>query len=259
MPFIKVSLSRKCEECNLTFKYPSILQRHIKNNHSLKHACQKCPDRFNNMHQLRSHVSINHPKLECPVDGCSYSTNKNQSFKNHIDRMHGENSVLCTVTGCGFTTSYIRLRRHMIEMHSDLTNGISSRGSSPQDSEDGLSEVEEDTTMSSVHLEHSIRQLKCSKCEKRFVTQQQLQRHDKNVHLKIYKTYKRERKYKCDECPKNFTTPGLLADHVAVHKGETPYECQRCVKKFSARARFAVHLSKYHAISIKDLANAVAL
>ncbi|KIH63423.1 hypothetical protein ANCDUO_06275 [Ancylostoma duodenale] len=34
--------------------------------------------------------------------------------------------------------------------------------------------------------------------------------------------------------------------------GLKPYHCANCGSSFYARARFAVHLSKYHRISIRD-------
>ncbi|KAE9412831.1 hypothetical protein Angca_003768, partial [Angiostrongylus cantonensis] len=74
------------------------------------------------------------------------------------------------------------------------------------------------------------------------------------VHEKAYAHYRRARKYVCDweGCEKTFTTSGLLEDHLNSHKGVKPYSCRSCGISFSARSRFAVHLSKYHRMSIRD-------
>ncbi|ETN79699.1 zinc finger, C2H2 type [Necator americanus] len=74
------------------------------------------------------------------------------------------------------------------------------------------------------------------------------------VHERRYTQRSRPLKYTCDwpDCARAFASPGLLQDHVNAHRGVRPYQCTNCGCSFSARARFAVHLSKYHRMSIRD-------
>ncbi|VDM52706.1 unnamed protein product [Angiostrongylus costaricensis] len=44
----------------------------------------------------------------------------------------------------------------------------------------------------------------------------------------------------------------ISAFHTTFVSGIKPYSCRSCGISFSARSRFAVHLSKYHKMSIRD-------
>ncbi|CAB3405115.1 unnamed protein product [Caenorhabditis bovis] len=79
------------------------------------------------------------------------------------------------------------------------------------------------------------------------------------VHERAYAECRKEngkaKKFACPfvECGKSFATRGGVADHLNErHTGERPYRCETCRQDFAARARFAVHLKKYHQMSIKS-------
>ncbi|KAK6053768.1 zinc finger, C2H2 type [Cooperia oncophora] len=103
--------------------------------------------------------------------------------------------------------------------------------------------------------------MQCALCGKYYRNPYLLKRHIRSVHDKAYSQYRRTRKNVCswEGCEKAFTTPGLLEDHMNYHKGITPYRCNSCDMSFAARARFAVHLSKYHRMSIRDYTSMAGL
>ncbi|CCD68954.2 Putative zinc finger protein F56D1.1 [Caenorhabditis elegans] len=113
----------------------------------------------------------------------------------------------------------------------------------------------------------------CEICLKTFTLRDNLRKHVRVYHSensqKVVKSTgpKHQEQYKCDRkskdgdettCGKTFRTEQALHDHFNVHDGIKPYSCHTCNQKFHARDRFAVHLSKYHQTSIKDLTARVA-
>ncbi|KAK6018563.1 zinc finger, C2H2 type [Ostertagia ostertagi] len=103
--------------------------------------------------------------------------------------------------------------------------------------------------------------MQCARCGKQYRSPYLLKKHIRSVHDKAFSQYRRTRKNVCnwEGCGKAFTTNGLLEDHLNYHKGITPYCCNSCNVSFSARARFAVHLSKYHRMSIRDYTSVTSL
>ncbi|CAO4365868.1 unnamed protein product [Caenorhabditis nigoni] len=106
------------------------------------------------------------------------------------------------------------------------------------------------------------RRFSCEVCSKVFMKWEYVRKHFNACHSKqktprvIKKQFKCERKSLKDGedlCGKSFRTEQALQDHYNVHEGVQPYACVTCNQRFYARDRFAVHLSKYHLTSIKDL------
>ncbi|KAI6234080.1 hypothetical protein M3Y99_00841600 [Aphelenchoides fujianensis] len=241
----------KCPHCGKIFKRAGNLKDHISKQHASEFVCRQCKAEF----ESRERPPRAHPRRPlAAVPGRAvhlFKTPNQHMLKRHMKQMHGQNSYLCSI-------SWLRAHRHMIEAHSDrLPNSPANVGLRQSG---GLRRRRKRRTPRGPDENdaNSSRKLVCTKCKKRFATQILLRRHNNAVHLKVYKTFKREHKYKCTECPKAFKTPGTLDDHLAGHRGETQYECERCQKSFIARAQFAVHLRKYHAMSIKDVTKAAA-
>uniref|UniRef100_A0A915CA06 C2H2-type domain-containing protein n=2 Tax=Parascaris univalens TaxID=6257 RepID=A0A915CA06_PARUN len=95
----------------------------------------------------------------------------------------------------------------------------------------------------------------CGICRKRFRTLRNEKRHYRRVHDRTYKKPDRERKYRCDEqgCGRTFYLPAKLREHQAFHKGENVISCNTCKKYFKSRSLYAVHLRRYHQLSIRDV------
>ncbi|CAL2033395.1 unnamed protein product [Caenorhabditis brenneri] len=105
----------------------------------------------------------------------------------------------------------------------------------------------------------------CHLCEKTFTMIDNLRKHIRSFHSEnskkeVKKYVRKPNQFKCDRkstneetCGKTFRTEQALQDHFNVHDDLKPYKCLTCNQGFHARDRFAVHLSKYHLTSIKDL------
>ncbi|VDN28959.1 unnamed protein product [Gongylonema pulchrum] len=95
----------------------------------------------------------------------------------------------------------------------------------------------------------------CQKCDKIFGSMHNARRHWNRVHLKCYTERKRSKKLTCkfEDCAQRFPCLSKLQDHLSsAHSEDALIECETCAKKFRTRAQFAVHLRRYHLVSIKD-------
>ncbi|CAD5216111.1 unnamed protein product [Bursaphelenchus xylophilus] len=178
------------------------------------------------------------PALSCIEVNCTYKTDAQRKLKQHVKRAHTGDVVICSVDGCGFSAKYWCLQKHVREFHGHGASG---------------SEV------NSVSVSDLASSVGCGSCSKSFSTQIQLKRHVARVHDKRYTEKPRDKQHKCnvDGCSKSFRTPGALDDHMNTHSDDRPFECQRCDKAFHGRASLAVHLRRYHLVSIKDFAKTI--
>lgn len=108
-----------------------------------------------------------------------------------------------------------------------------------------------------------LKNYKCEKCEKSFVTKCELQRHSFNhstekpfvceycgneyrfkaalsVH---YRLHSGERPYRCDYCPKEFIHLSSYTGHRRKHTGEKPFHCKVCGKTFVVKRALTSHMS----------------
>ncbi|XP_021195531.3 zinc finger protein OZF-like [Helicoverpa armigera] len=92
----------------------------------------------------------------------------------------------------------------------------------------------------SEHSQSDLESLKCPTCGKIFKSQQTLKTHEK-IHG--------ERKLiMCDVCGKGFTTSGILKAHLETHKEnrERTFACKHCGKKFFTKTILLSHMTKRH-------------
>uniref|UniRef100_A0A915PTH8 C2H2-type domain-containing protein n=1 Tax=Setaria digitata TaxID=48799 RepID=A0A915PTH8_9BILA len=96
----------------------------------------------------------------------------------------------------------------------------------------------------------------CQNCEKIFRDVHNFRRHWNRVHLRIYEERDQSKKYVCkvSRCTQRFSCPSKLQDHtLTAHNKDVLFECGTCKKKLTSRASFAVHLRRYHLVSIRDV------
>ncbi|CAI2346747.1 unnamed protein product [Caenorhabditis sp. 36 PRJEB53466] len=275
----------RCPECpNLSFNHYLQLRAHKKERHSQAiHKCSLCPF-AGRKPDFRRHFQKNHiDGVPCTVAGCTIRVAKNR-LKRHLKELHqmdGEpspvlvraqlkwekcpkceyrptiddldmryedlmihfktvhengGSIKCT-SGCGGTFAADDFLSH-------LEKCSSSSSSCPSSAVGASSECNDTNTMTSETTDHL-----------RAFSEEEEMPKDEAPPKKKMKTVPRKKDFKCDRpsCEKAFRTEQALNDHFNVHDDVKPYACRTCDQRFHGRDRFAVHLSKYHRTSIKDL------
>lgn len=82
---------------------------------------------------------------------------------------------------------------------------------------------------------HSPRLISCAKCGKKFLTQEDLEKHIVN-HIQINKPYK------CPVCPKQFCHKNDLRRHMFRHEDNVPFACDICHRGFIRADHLKAHL-----------------
>lgn len=90
----------------------------------------------------------------------------------------------------------------------------------------------------------SIPRFSCSQCSKLLVSQADLERHLKTVHV--------ENKLLCNICGKTCSSRNTLNTHLNQHKGKTPFSCQQCNKTYFTKNGLQLHISAMHSETKRD-------
>ncbi|XP_070569140.1 uncharacterized protein [Ptychodera flava] len=83
---------------------------------------------------------------------------------------------------------------------------------------------------------------KCEECDKEFPKSASLKAHEK-IHLK-----EPEKPFKCSICGKAFPYSSHLTVHVRTHTGEKPYQCEYCGKGFVASCDLKRHIRSHQGL-----------
>lgn len=212
----------------------------------------------------------NYPESDSFCRFCHKNLRDKYELQQHIDRIHAEKSLKCTVSGCSkaFSTDYIRNR------HLRLSHGI------PDDTfiqkndtlikTSGMCEICNkhfgDLRRHNDRLHPKERKFKCKfdGCDRAFASTYLINRHLKQVHNRrgnqkidhlLIKVGKRSghieiEKPTCCMCQKTFEFEEELKDHVEkIHPNppikkfshECRLKCQYCMQKFQRKAAFYQH------------------
>ena len=111
-----------CKYCNKTFGRPSCLHGHIQKvhlrNENLMKYCEFCPSSFDNLHNLKKHVSAVHKK-EKPhkCEHCEKQFGVKSNLQSHIKSVHeGKRDHICASCGQAFHSA-TAMRRHDLSVH----------------------------------------------------------------------------------------------------------------------------------------------
>ncbi|KAK6039341.1 zinc finger, C2H2 type [Cooperia oncophora] len=231
-------------------------------------TCSHCDFITNDLEDFNAHLMNVHERgILCPMPDCTLYILLGD-LDNHLRSVHGEcdgspheeiaSGREFEETSCSSVPVSVTRR-----LASCTTASVSECVSTSNNSDDLPSDCDEldvPEKPSFGKLKGNGVGMQCALCGKYYRNPYLLKRHIRSVHDKAYSQYRRTRKNVCswEGCEKAFTTPGLLEDHMNYHKGITPYRCNSCDMSFAARARFAVHLSKYHRMSIRDYTSMAA-
>lgn len=78
----------------------------------------------------------------------------------------------------------------------------------------------------------------CSVCQKKFVTEKDLKKHQA--------IHRRAKAFPCSLCGKSFVSASQLHMHKNVHTGDKPYSCQLCWRRFSHPSNLKRHQKQVH-------------
>ncbi|KAL3994498.1 C2H2-type zinc finger family protein [Acanthocheilonema viteae] len=267
------SLANACELCPERFNRFNELRTHMRRAHQIIHQCHLCAYSSSVKAELRRHVVKCHENgVRCTVDGCDATVAYNR-LRRHIKEAHCssfQNSLIVDHQMLGKSSkSENNLSEDLTEVKfSSTTEGpaitnvfspiVSVHHNFPRVSAEPDSFETKDQIISrKISLGCTeTGGYECQKCGKVFNDVYNSRRHWNRVHLKKYEKRVRLKKYACkiSECTQRFSCPSKLQDHMlTVHNEDAPFDCGTCNRKFSSRASFAIHLRRYHLVSIRNV------
>ncbi|XP_043482662.1 zinc finger protein 267-like [Leptopilina heterotoma] len=194
-----------CDQCQATFRYRTLLERHKKlheTNQDKPYSCPKCFMRFETRNLYNHHAKTHKPD--------------------------------CRAVGTIAPTAIVPATPiNIISPQSGLLT--TSNPSYPCDS--CTKEFPTPELLNSHKSVHRLRPLVCDVCGKGFTHRKYYV-----VHQRIHTG---ERPYLCAMCGKSFTQASTLTVHRRYHTGERPYTCTLCGKGFVTRTIMLNHMKKH--------------
>ncbi|CAN8073436.1 unnamed protein product [Agarophyton chilense] len=135
------------------------------------------------------------------------------------------------------------LRGHM-SVSSDSQKHTTRQGSMNFDREATLSSIRPQHLKDSSNLKNTRKSpTHCLKCDKTFKTVADMQKHDKETHLRV----ERLQMFECPVCHLTFRDASNANKHFrAVHEGRKGFECKVCRKQLSGPESLARHVKNVH-------------
>ena len=161
----------KCKMCKMNFAIKEV------DDHECKlYPCQSCSKKFSSEEKVSKHYRLIHEGAfiqSCEI--CGKVCNSTSGLQYHKTAEHEINLMDCNICGKGFKTKTL-LGFHK-ESHEEK---VPCQKCSKKIRAKNLG-----YHMITSHLEDSQKPFQCDKCDKGFVTNETLERHNKNVHLKV--------------------------------------------------------------------------
>ena len=198
----------KFKRCECTFDTEEDLQLHkqihgftLDQDENKIYKCTLCEKTFRSYTGRKLHYNVAHEKTINKCDICNKEFSNRNGLKIHIKFVHEGVKFTCEICGKECTD----LKRHIKDMH-----------------------------------EESIRDHKCTECEKTFKHKRHLQKHILVIHEGI-------KPHQCDQCGKAFSGSSGLKTHIINnHGGIKAFQCHKCDYKCAQKHMLNTHINHVH-------------
>ena len=209
-----------CNKCEKGFHTGRKLKRHIRSHNvteSGSYKCEVCQKRFPSGSSLFMHRNIHLEEMPFKCEDCDKGFAQKGNFKAHIKKHH--NAELDDV----LSESLIDVdTAETIEVEVDFSGSLEE-------------EVELDAANKRGVI---VKQYKCDKCDKTFLTGLKLKKHNRS--------HTGSGEYKCEVCQKWFPSSSSLYLHRNIHLDTKPFKCEDCQMGFNQKGNLKAHFQKYH-------------
>ncbi|KAK1128445.1 hypothetical protein K0M31_002909 [Melipona bicolor] len=255
--------------CNLSFRKPSRLKRHIRfhtGERNYKCTYPDCNKAYTNNCHLKRHMKTHSAMKKvyiCPV--CSICISNQHNLKRHYNTMHmNYNKFACKECNLTF------VKKHQLEIHMAKHNPVVYKCSECDKSFENLKKFKRHKS-----YHEKAKQYPCSisGCNKVFKKWLLLYTHVKNQHLvnvlvsdckctKCGKTFSNKNHVKIhsqiheevrpiipcpyENCPRSYYFKSNLTHHVRTYHLGEKYECDICKAKIGTKQRLAEHIQNLH-------------
>ncbi|XP_063533550.1 zinc finger protein 157-like [Cydia strobilella] len=194
-----------------------------------KHEAQICEECGKSFRNLKEHLLQHQPQTERQKVQCQACP---KLFLNKGDRhRHYKTVHLGLKKKCGICNKEVT----RMSVHMARHNPSTLRFPCVECERRFVSQTELDAHVIS-HTDNYEYTHECPVCEKKFSRKPFVARHIRQVHEK-------ERKHQCELCPKAFFTNSALQEHLGTHSTERLYECDECGLSLKTKETLRAHLT----------------
>ena len=233
--------SFKCTECGKTFNTRSSLSQHYRYHHSevadkLKidlNKCENCGEQFKSSRRRTEHILSVHLNRWYPCNICGAKFNRNDSYENHVQGVHGSKQK-CKM--CDFEGYKDELKEHKLSHV-----GIKFKSEDSEPFRYSCLKCGKTYARKSDLWEHDQRMHKgvifpCRQCNLSFIRKPFLSKHIKRIHFKTM----------CYIC--NFEVGEDDEEQIKSHieKCHSTFKCGECGHISTTRSHLSLHMKLYH-------------
>lgn len=196
-----------CDICKVQFYKKGVFRKHMKSHlgdgvltYNEELSCPQCDKKFHSSKSLALHVRVEHEGIRHSCHICSKDFKYAKSLRDHLDKHSKVKAYHCTT--CNKDFNY----KSSYDNHIKL---------------------------------HEPKNFKCanSSCDKEFITQSQL-----NVHQKMHSEQK---EHQCSHCDKAYHLKKHLTRHLASHSDRN-FICELCATEFTFKSSYTHHMSLHY-------------
>ena len=243
--------TKKCPDCDMTFKKSYDLLRHkaVKHSKEKNFACDQCDYKASlptllKKHQRRVHSENRERKHLCNLCGSMFME-KTQLWS-HISYIHGKSLEDSMCYSCGIVIKTgVGMTKHLKEVHNREVNRTDINIIKCEACDIEFSDLEAlrlHFRQDHKHLKNrpkAVARYNCTECDKVFYSKSQLEGHINRSHVK-------EKKYPCTRCSAAFYDARSLKVHNDAHDGVNQHKCTTCGNEFKTKYLCERHVKTVH-------------